>query len=271
MQTAMDTWWTTAARSVCADFYRHAYGIPLCAWNKTSAALHGDRPINGLNQPVPPRPPRPPPRRPPPRPLPTGSRALLAVLPPLPPLPPLPLRSPCTSSPPATELAHASTSAPPVLPVDSAGGLQPAQARRRGRSLFAAFSDAGSASPAAFQQEMLEALSCAPTEVLLAAAGAVHAASLQRGVLLTPSDQLARRGVSAVSHNTMPCVCAECEEPGTWRHDQDVLALICCRTCITASHQSFACSRMEPWQMQVDGWQCSSCQADDFFVRGCLE
>ena len=67
---------------VCADFYRHAYGIPLCAWNKTSAALYGDRPINGLNQLVPPRPPRPPPRPPPPRPLPTGSRALLAVLPP---------------------------------------------------------------------------------------------------------------------------------------------------------------------------------------------
>jgi hypothetical protein len=116
--------------------------------------------------------------------------------------------------------------------------------------------------PAAYQ-EMLEALSCAPTDVLLAAAGALHAASLKGCVLLTPSDRLARRGVSAVSHNTMPCAFAVCEDPGMWR-DDDVLALICCRTCMTASHQSFACSGVEPLQLQDDGWQCSACWADDY-------
>ena len=244
--------------------------------------ISGQLPLRLQHPTLPPR------RRPAPRPLPPAIALALTAVTASPPPPPPPRPPPAPRPlPPAIALAllhdalaltastHTAsttvTPAPPVLTVDSGtasrvDSLQPAQARRSERSLFAALSDAGSASPAAFQQEMLEALSCAPTQVLLAAAAAVHAASLHRGVLLTPSDQLARRGVSSVSHNTMPCVCDECKGPGTWRNDQDVLALICCRTCMTAIHQSFACSRVQPWQMQLDGWQCSSCQADGWMM-----
>ena len=63
------------------------------------------------------------------------------------------------------------------------------------------------AAAASFQQ-MVEALSGAPTHVLLDAVGKLHAAALQRGVLLTPSDRVARRGRSAVNHNFMPRICS---------------------------------------------------------------
>ena len=115
------------------------------------------------------------------------------------------------------------------------------------------------AAAASFQQ-MVEALSGAPTHVMLDAVGKLHAAALQRGVLLTPSD-VARRGRSAVNHNFMPRICSECAESGEWCDDGSTTALVCCNECITVVHQTFSCSGRDPHRMEQDGWQCPACWA----------
>ena len=108
-------------------------------------------------------------------------------------------------------------------------------------------------------QQMVQALSNAPSEVLVAAINTLHAPALQRGRLLLPHERLARRGVSSVELNTLPTECSVCAQPGQWLDPDAVDSLICCNDCITAVHQSWVCSRMTPDALMDDGWRCCEC------------
>ena len=112
-------------------------------------------------------------------------------------------------------------------------------------------------------QQMVEGLSSAPTSVLIAVFGSLHAAALKRGVLLTPHDQLARRGRSSVNHNMIPNVCSACEGVGSWGDHGSMDDRVCCNTCITVVHQSFSCSSSDPSSLDLNGWQCAECWAGE--------
>jgi len=74
-----------------------------------------------------------------------------------------------------------------------------------------------------------------------------------------PSEQLARRGRSAVNLSTLPSVCSVCEEAGRWCDGPFMDSLICCNGCVTVVHQSFVCSRMDPERLEDEGWVCAEC------------
>ena len=78
-------------------------------------------------------------------------------------------------------------------------------------------------------QQMVTTFAAAPTESLADAVECVHAALLQRGVMMTPLIPAARRGTCAMLRCSFNTKCFECEAPGIWSSDARVHgALICC-------------------------------------------
>lgn len=98
-------------------------------------------------------------------------------------------------------------------------------------------------------QQMVTTLASAPTDALADAIESLHAALLQRGMILTPMVPAAKRGSSAMIRASFNNACSECEEPGLWSPIMGADgALVCCSGCMRTCHQDFDCcglSRMD--------------------------
>ena len=254
---------------VCKALCQRAHGISDFLWNTTAADVYAGRPVKGLESSRP-APQRPQPRRPisalTQRPIPQAALNQLSAV------------EACNEAAEATVTILEAAEAALV----TAHNHHPAPTHSSYLGWATSSSSSSSTTTtttnaqlpmpqhtaAASFQQMVEGLSGAPTQVLLDAVGKLHAAALQRGVLLTQSDRAARRGHSAVNHNFMPRNCSECEESGEWCDDGSTTALVCCNECITVVHQTFSCSGRDPYSMEQDGWQCPACWAVGDVIDG---
>ena len=215
---------------VCAPVYRTAHGIPECTWNKTCADLRAGR-LQAVE---------------------TAQVQESTI--------PAALVAPAAVTaavvpPPHVAIADAAAAAAAAAAVVAAAPIAAAPPPSLASLPFPSSSTAA----APTLQHMVDALRRAPRDELIYAVSQLHASALERGLLLVPSEQLARRGRSAVNLSTLPSVCSVCEEAGQWRDGPHTDSLICCNECLTVIHQSFVCSYMDPQRLEDEGWTCAEC------------
>ena len=92
---------------------------------------------------------------------------------------------------------------------------------------------------------------------LIKAVEALHAEATRRGLLLQPTELLARRGISSVCMSTMPSVCSKCEQGGQWSDEVIPNGLLCCHLCLTVVHRR--CTHMSEATIKEHGWECDDC------------
>jgi hypothetical protein len=211
------------AGPVCADFCRLAHGIPEFKWNQTLADINAGR--LGVVQPVQ--------QQMPPSSMQVAAAVVAAVV-------PTPAAASAAASAVIAAAAAAATRAV-ALPLP----LPPPHAAATTGSLSYA--------------QMVDALRHAPPAILDGAVSALHASALQRGRLLLPIEQLARRGLSSINLTTLRSKCSACDQVGEWRTGPFPDNLICCNDCLNVVHQRYECSGVDETSLEDRGWQCSAC------------